>query len=231
MSEAVPDPVPDPGAASPEHVGLLEGLHSTPARRYLAETPIPDDVLWELLDAAVRGPSGGNRQPWGWVVVTDPEVKRRIAGFYKEGWDAAYGVRRAELLDPERDPQLATGLSAASYRATEHLAEHLADAPVFVVPVLLGAASSQDKRLGASIYGAVQQLLLAARAYGIGGVLTSFHLTHEQEVNELLGLPADAATMGLVPLGYPARGRWAQPRRQPVDEVVHWERWGETRAR
>ncbi|TCK22121.1 nitroreductase family protein [Pseudonocardia endophytica] len=218
-------------SAPPDRVGLLEGLHSTPARRYLADTPIPDDVLWEILDAAVRGPSGGNRQPWGWVVVTDADVKRRIAAFYKEGWDATYGVRRDELLDPARDPQVDTGLSASSYRATEHLADHLAEAPVFVVPVLLGAAGSQDKRLGASVYGAVQQLLLAARAYGVGGVLTSFHLAHEAEVDELLGLPDDAATMGLVPLGYPARGRWAQPRRRPVDEVVHWGRWGDTRSR
>src|SRR6185312_1892922 len=101
-----------------------------------------------------------------------------------------------------------------------------AEAPVWVFPVLLGAAGSADKRLGASIYGAVQQLLLAARAHGIGGVLTSFHLGHEQEVDELLGLPPDAATMGLVPLGYPARGRWAQPRRRPVEDVVHWGRWG-----
>ncbi|GAA1850043.1 nitroreductase family protein [Pseudonocardia ailaonensis] len=216
---------------SPAPVGLLEGLHSTPARRYLADTPIPDEVLWELLDAAVRGPSGGNRQPWGWIVVTDPDVKARIATFYREGWEAAYGVRRAELLDPARDPRIDTGLSASSYRATEHLADHLAEAPVWIVPVLQGAAGSRDTRLGASIYGAVQNLLLAARAYGIGGVLTSFHLTHEAEVDALLGLPADAATMGLVPLGYPARGRWAQPRRQPVGEVVHWGQWGARRTR
>jgi nitroreductase len=220
-----------PDASSPDPIGLLEGLRSTPARRYLADTPIPDDVLWAILDAAVRGPSGGNRQTWGWVVVTDPEVKGRIAPWYRQGWDAAYGVRRAELLDPGRDPALDTGLSPAAFRATEHLAGHIAEAPVWVFPVLLGAAASRDKRLGASIYGAVQQLLLAARAYGIGGVLTSFHLTHEAEVDELLGLPADAATMGLVPLGYPARGRWAQPRRRPVEEVVHWGRWGGTRVR
>ncbi|WP_312858158.1 nitroreductase family protein [Pseudonocardia pini] len=216
---------------TPDPVGLLEGLHSTPARRYLADTPIPEDVLWELLDAAVRGPSGGNRQPWGWLVVTDPATKAAIAPFYVEGWQRSYGVRREELLHPDRDPQPPTGLSTSTYRAVEHLAHHIAEAPVWVFPVLPGAAGSQDKRLGGSIYGAVQNLLLAARAYGIGGVLTSFHLTHEQEVNALLGLPEDAATMGLVPLGYPTRGRWAQPRRRPLEEVVFWERWGETRNR
>ncbi|MEU6699712.1 nitroreductase family protein [Pseudonocardia sp. NPDC046786] len=212
----------------PDRVGLLEGLRSTPSRRYLSDTPIPDDVLWELLDAAVRGPSGGNRQQWGWVVVTDAGAKERIAVHYREGWEAAYGVRRDELLDPARDGA-AEGLSPSSFRATEHLAGHLAQAPVLVVPVLRNAAGSTDKRLGASIYGAVQNLLLAARAYGIGGVLTSFHLTGEAEIDELLGLPADATTMGLVPLGYPARGRWSLPHRRPVAEVVHWGRWGEVR--
>ncbi|MEJ2889832.1 nitroreductase family protein [Actinomycetospora aeridis] len=214
-----------------EHVDLLEGLRTTPARRYLAETPIPDDVLWELLDTAVRGPSGGNRQTWGWVVVTDPTVKARIAEHYQQGWEKVYGVRREELLDPARDGA-ADGLSPASFRAADHLAYHLAEAPVFVVPVLRNGADSTDKRFGASIYGAVQQLLLGARAHGIGGVLTSLHLlTGEREVDELLGLPDDAATMGLVPLGYPARGRWSTPRRQPVEQVVHWERWGGNRAR
>lgn len=213
-----------------ESVTLSEGLRTTPSRRYLADTPIPDEVLWDLLDTAVRGPSGGNRQSWGWVVVTDPAVKRRIAEFYREGWEKAYGVRRDELLDPAREGA-ELGLSPSSYRATEYLSDHLAEAPVFVVPVLRNAAESTDKRLGASVYGAVQQLLLAARGHGIGGVLTLFHLVGEQEIDGLLGLPDDAATMGLVPLGYPARGRWSTPRRQPVEQVVHWERWGGQRDR
>jgi nitroreductase len=214
----------------PESLDLLEALRTTPSRRYLSDTPIPDDVLWELLDAAVRGPSGGNRQQWGWVVVTDREVKERIASWYRQGWEKVYGVRRAELTDPSR-ADVDQGLTPASFRAADHLAEHLAEAPVFVVPVLRHAADSTDKRLGSSIYGAVQHLLLAARAYGIGGVLTTLHLVGEQEVDQLLGLPDDAAAMGLVPLGYPARGRWATPRRQPVEQVVHWERWGTTRDR
>lgn len=207
---------------------LLDALQSTPSRRYLSDRPIPEDVLWEILDAAVRGPSGGNRQAWGWVVVTDPQVKAQIAVWYREGWEAAYGVRREEILAAEPGPD---GLSPASFRATEHLADHIADAPVWIFPVLRDAADSDNPRLGSSIYGAVQNLLLAARAHGIGGVLTSFYLGHEAEVRELLGLPADAATMALVPLGYPERGRWAQPRRRPVADVVHWGRWDAHRGR
>jgi nitroreductase len=214
--------------SDPLALSALEALHSTPARRYLSDRPIPDEVLWAVLDAAVRGPSGGNRQPWGWVVVTDPEVKREVAVWYREGWQEAYGVRREEVLSAAPSD---TGLSPATYRAVEHLADHVEEAPVWVFPVLRNAAGSTNPRLGASIYGAVQQLQLAARAHGIGSTLTLFHAGHEAELAALIGLPDDALTMALVPLGYPERGRWSQPRRQPLEQVVHWERWGSTRPR
>ena len=69
------------------------------------------------------------------------------------------------------------------------------------------------------------------RAYGIGTSLTTLYGGHEEELRELLGLPPDALTMALIPMGYPAKGRWAQPRRRPVEEVVHWDRWGAKRSR
>jgi nitroreductase len=198
----------------PEALGVLEALHSTPSRRYLSDEPIPDEIIRAILDAAVRGPSGANSQRWAWIVVRDPRVKARIAGWYREGWEAGYGARPA---GPER--------TDAVFRASEHLAAHLEEAPVWIFPVLLGAARSQNPRLGASIYGAVQQLMLAARAYGIGSTLTTLYTAHEDDVRELLGLPADAITMALIPLGYPQRGRWSQPKRRPLDEVVFWERY------
>ena len=102
---------------------------------------------------------------------------------------------------------------------------------MWVFPVLRQAATSGNPRLGSSIYGAVQQLMLAARAYGVGATLTTLYAGHEDDVRELLGLPADALTMALIPLGYPVRGRWKQPSRRPLPEVVHWDRWGTSRER
>jgi nitroreductase len=212
----------------PSAISLIEALHSTPSRRYLSAEPIPDDVLWAILDAAVRGPTGGNRQAWGWVVVTDAGIKKQIARWYREGWQRAYGHRRAEILESAESD---TGMSRRAFLAAEHLAEHVEDAPVWIFPVLQNAADSVNPRLGSSIYGAVQQLILAARAYGIGTTLTSLYVGHEDEVRELLGLPPDALTMALLPLGYPQRGRWAEPKRQPVEGVVHWGQWGNTRPR
>ncbi|MCR3718251.1 MULTISPECIES: nitroreductase family protein [Prauserella salsuginis group] len=210
----------DEGRAD-EVPSALDVLHSTPARRYLSPEPIPDEVLWEILDAAVRGPSGGNRQEWGWVVVTDPQVKRRIAPWYRDNWERAYGHRREEFL-----AGTAEGLSPAGFRGAEHLAHHLEEAPVWVFPVLRGAAAATDPRTGASIYGAVQNLCLAARVHGIGTSLTTLYAGHEDELRALLGLPEDALTMALVPMGYPERGRWATPKRAPVEDVVHWGTWG-----
>jgi nitroreductase len=211
-------------SADPEALGVVEALHSTPARRYLSAEPIPDDVVRELLDAAVRGPNGGNTQRWAWIVVRDPEIKSRIAEFYREGWENSYGKYREVILG---QPDTSDGLGPANFRAGDHLAAHIHEAPVWIFPVLLGAAKSGNPRLGASIYGAVQQLMLAARAYGIGSTLTTLYSGHEDEVKELLGLPADALTMCLIPLGYPSRGRWAQPRRRPLDEVVFADRYRE----
>ena len=207
---------------------VLEALHSTPSRRYLSAEPIPDDVLWKVLDAAIRGPSGGNSQHWGWVVVTDQEVKDRVAAWYRVNWEAPYGSRREEILSAPPSPG---GLTPRGFLGAEHLAHHIHEAPVWVFPVLRGAADATSPRVGSSIYGAVQQLCLVARAYGIGTSLTTLYGGHEEEPRELLGLPPDALTMALIPMGFPAKGRWAEPRRRPVDDVVHWDRWGAKRSR
>jgi nitroreductase len=209
-------------------LSVLEALHSTPARRYLSPEPVPDDVLWAVLDAAIRGPSGGNTQGWGWVVVTDQQVKDRVAAWYRENWEAAYGSRREQILSA---PAGSLGLTPRGFLGAEHLAHHIQEAPVWIFAVLRGAADATSPRAGSSIYGAVQQLCLAARAYGLGTSLTTLYGGHEEELRDLLGLPPDALTMALIPVGYPAQGRWAEPRRRPVEEVVHWDRWGATRSR
>jgi nitroreductase len=213
-----------------EPLDVIDALHSTPSRRYLSDRPIEEAVLWAVLDAAVRGPSGGNRQGWAWIVIGDDNraAKTEIAGWYREAWQQAYGYRREEILSAEPTED---GLSPRSFLAADHLADHLEEAPIWVIPVLLNAAHSTNPRLGASVYGAAQQLMLAARAYGIGSTLTTLHAGHEDDVRALLGLPADALTMALIPMGYPARGNWSQPKRRTLEEVVHWGTWGATRER
>ena len=150
---------------------LLEGLNSTPARRYLSSDPIPETVLWNILDTAIRGPSGGNNQGWGWLIVRDQEIKNRISQWYLEGWNKAYGVRKSEIMHGTASNDT---LGKQNFQSAEHLAHHIQDAPVWIFPVLRSSASN-NPRLGASIYGAVQNLMLAARAYGIGSTLTTLY--------------------------------------------------------
>ena len=203
-------------------LSLIDGLHSTPARRYLSEKEISDDIIWKLLDAAIRGPSGGNSQRWSWIVIKDKKTKKIIAEWYLDGWNKAYGIRRDDIL---KRNDISDALGPRNYLSAEHLANHIQEAPVWIFPVLRNTANSNSPRAGSSIYGAVQNLMLAARYYGIGSTLTTLYSSSEHKVKELLGLPDDSMTMALIPLGYPNRGQWSQPKRKRVEDVTHWEHW------
>ena len=225
-----------------EPLDVLDAIHTTRAQRFLKPDPIPEDVLWQVLDAAIRGPTGGNQQGWGWVVIRDPAIKQKIAKFYSERIMATYGYERVsdEDLGMARITrggieEGVIGIDARNRRGVVHLAEHFAEAPVIVAPVMQTAARMADSTrrsgagLGGSIYGAVQNLMLAARAFDVGTVMT-WTLDEDSGINELLGLPENAFVMCLIPLGYLERGRFSQARRKPLGEVVHWDRWGEQRG-
>ncbi|MED5428841.1 MAG: nitroreductase family protein, partial [Chloroflexota bacterium] len=113
----------------------------------------------------------------------------------------------------------------------EYLANHIQDAPIWIIGTLRNTSDSRNPRTGSSIYGAVQNLMLAARAYGIGSTLTTLYAGHEVDVKNLLGIPDDATTMALIPLGYPDKGKWSQPKRQAVEEVTYWDSWGNVNER
>ena len=207
---------------------VFEALHSTPARRYLSKKDIPDKIIWELLDAAIRAPSGGNSQGWNWIILKDQEKKNQISEWYREGWHLAYGERRQAIMDRSDSSDT---LGPRNYLSAEYLANHIQEAPIWIIGTLRNTSGSKNPRAGSSIYGAVQNLMLAARAYGIGSTLTTLYAGHEKDVKDLLGIPDDATTMALIPLGYPDRGKWSQPKRQAVEEVTYWDSWGSVNER
>lgn len=209
---------------TPKDIGLMDALHSTPARRYLSEESIPDEIIIDLLNAAIRAPSGGNNQGWGWLVLKDKLKKAQISEWYREGWESAYGVRKSKILNKTDESD---SLGPRNFLSAEHLANNIQHAPVWIIAILRDAATSKNPRAGASIYGAVQHLMLAARAYGIGATLTTLYSGHEDDVKRLLGIPNDAMTMALIPLGYPSKGRWSEPKRQPISEVAYMDNWGQ----
>lgn len=211
----------DPTAPS-----LLDAIYTTRSVRYFKPDPIPDDVIAGLIEAATRAPSGRNAQSWRFLVVKDPAVRARLGAVYKEAWDEySPPSRLAAVTDPRERRRVESAF---------HLGAHMGDEPPVLVMVCApreqaasGAGPTATRTAGASIYPAVQNLLLAARAHGIGGTLTTIHLYREAKAKEVLGIPEDVDTYALIPLGYPAQPNAFGPlRRKPVAEVAFLDRWG-----
>jgi nitroreductase len=201
---------------------FFEVARTQRAMRRLHPDALPDEDLWTILETAIMAPSGGNRQPWNFLVVRDREKKRKIGAWYLEAWERAYG--------PARDAMRANPSQARTYSSADHLARHLAECPVLIIATVRKEMFAIGPTLGASIYPAVQNLMLAARALGLGTTLTTLHKMHEDDVKKLLGIPEDVETMALIPVGRP-KGTFGTPERLPVEKVVYWDSWGEQRTR
>jgi nitroreductase len=192
------------------------------AMRRLHADAIPEEQIWQVLETAIMAPSGGNQQGWNFLVLRDPEKKRKIGEWYLEAWNQSYGpAREAMRADPQR---------AKMFNSADHLANHLAECPVLIIAMIRRSQGDYGPVVGASIYPAVQNLMLAARALGLGTTLTTLHKLHEADVKALLGIPDGIETMALIPLGKP-KGKFGRPARMPVEKVVYWDTYGETRER
>jgi nitroreductase len=193
------------------------------AMRRLKPDPIPDAALRQIMDAAICAPSGGNRQGWSFLVIRDAGTRARLGALYREAWGELMKVPYYAAAAQE-PPDSAAGKMLASAR---HLGEHLGEAPVLIVAcVAIDAGAPPTLITGSSIYPAVQNIMLAARALGIGSCLTTIHRYRDGQVKELLGIPAQVETCALIPLGYP-RGRFGRAPRRPLSEVAFTDRWGQ----
>ena len=193
------------------------------AMRRLKSDPVSDEDLWKILETATKAPNGGNRQPWNFVVVRDAAAKTKIAAWYLEAWNQAYGGRI-------RDAMMADANMSKTWKSANYLANHMADVPVLVLATIKKDMVAIGPTLGGSIYPAVQNLMLAARAIGLGTALTTLHKMHEDDVKALLGIPDDVETMALIPVGWP-KGQFGPVNRLPVEKVVYWDGWGQKRSR
>ena len=198
---------------------LFEIISSTRSMRRLKPDPVPDALIDQVLEAGVCAANGGNMQSWRFLVIKDTAIKEAAAVWYRRAWHEITGPRyRAGGPAPGTSPeQFARMLASAEY-----LADHLHEAPVWIVPCLTGAVSRTS---GASIYPAVQNMLLAARAVGLGCTLTTLYLRFEKEAEAAMGLPEDVHSYALLPLGYP-RGRFGPVRRTALSDVAFLDRWG-----
>jgi nitroreductase len=204
-----------------ETLDLFEIVRTTRSMRRLKPDAVPDELIRKILEAGTCAPSGGNMQRWRFLVAKDPEVKRTVGGYYKRAWDEIVSPRyRSSEPAPGTSPErFARMLDAAQY-----LADHIHEAPVWIVPCMGGPTPTRTS--GSSIYPAVQNILLAARALGLGATLTTLYLAFEKEVDAAFGLPEDVHTYALLPVGYP-KGRFGPVRRVSLADVVYADRWGQ----
>ena len=192
---------------------LGEAIFTQRAIRRFKPDPIPDEDLRHILESAIRAPSGGNRQPWHFVVVRDSNLRAEFAPLYHEAW---WAKRKDEGIGgPEDIPAGDRWLQPAM-----RLADEIGQAPVLV----LVCATSKGAGTVGSVIPAAQNLLLAARALGIGGTITTLHPQVEERVHGLFGIPETAQIVYCLPLGYP-RGRFGPAQRSPLSEVCSYDVW------
>jgi nitroreductase len=197
---------------------VFEIMRSTRSMRRLKPDPVPDALLKRVLEAGTYAANGGNMQSWRFLVVRDPAIKAAAGAWYTKAWREVVGPRyRAGGPAPGTTPER----FGRMLDAAEYLAEHFHEAPVWIVPCIAGPRGS-----GASVFPAVQNILLAARAVGLGTTLTTLYLMHEKEVEAALGIPEGFHSYAILPMGFPM-GNFGPVRRAPLSEVVFQDKWGQ----
>ena len=185
------------------------------AIRQFKSDVIPRQALKDILLAATQAPSGGNMQPWHFVVVEDQKKKTEFAKLYREAWWSKRGD-----MGIEKPEQIAKEDKVS--QSAMKLADNIAEAPVIV----LVCATVKFPQAETFVIPATQNLLLAARALGIGGTITTLHVNVEASLHQLFGIPETAQVVYCVPLGYP-KGSFGPLDRKPLEAVVSEDSWGQ----
>ncbi len=199
---------------------VFEIIQTTRSMRRLKTDPVTDELIARILEAGLSAANGGNVQSWRFMVVKDPQIKQAIQTYYKKAFD--------ETVGPRYRGQPPAGVTRERYlrqgSAVQYLTDHFAEAPVWIVACLEEA--SPTRASGASIYPAVQNMLLAIRALGLGSTLTTRHLAYEAETERILGLPPNVHSYAILPIGYPM-GNFGPVSRRSMTDVVFGDRYGE----
>lgn len=213
---------------------LYEGIRTTRAMRRLTnDPPVTNDEIWHCLRAAIQAPSGGNVQPWHFVVVTEPQQREAIASFYQRSTERYLAAMLASLPPFRNEAEKASFMRGVEL--TRHLADHLADTPFVLFCLARYENTLVDDGgpldiggLEASIFPAVQNFMLAARDLGLGTTLTTVFRIHHDEIKRLVQLKDHHEIVALVPIGRP-QGRFGVAPRKPVDKVTSWNVYGNRR--
>jgi nitroreductase len=201
---------------------LFEIIETTRSMRRLKPDPVPDELIARILQAGTCAANGGNTQRWRFLVIKDRKIKEAVQVFYKRAFDEVVGPR---YLTAEPPPGVTKERYLRQHAATSYLTDHFHEAPVWIVACLEDGATP-NRMAGASIYPAVQNMLLAARALGLGSTLTTRHMMYEKEADAALGLPPGVHSYAILPIGYPM-GKFGPVGRGKLADFVYQDRWGE----
>jgi nitroreductase len=201
---------------------LFEIMETCRSMRRLKPDPVPDELISKILQAGICAPNGGNFQRWRFLVIKDRKIKEAVQVWYKRAFDETIGPR---YLASEPPPGVTKERYLRQHAAVSYLTDHFHEAPVWIV-ACLEDGPNPNRAAGASIYPAVQNMVLAARALGLGTTLTTRHLLYEKEAEAALGLPRDVHSYAILPIGYPM-GKFGPVGRGALAEIVYQDRWGE----
>ena len=201
---------------------VFEVIHTTRAMRRLKPDPVPDELVKKILEAGTCAANGGNTQRWRFLVIKDQKIKQGVQVWYKRAFDEVVGPR---YLSSEPPPGVSKEKYVRQHAAVQYLTDHFHEAPVWIVACLEEGNATPTRGSGASIYPAVQNMLLAARALGLGATLTTRHLLYEKESEAALGLPPGVRSYAIIPIGYPM-GKFGPVGRGALKEIVYQDRWG-----
>ena len=207
-----------------EEMGLFEIMYSCRAMRRLSGEPVPEEVLLKLVEAAGQAATGGNVQAGRWIIVRDPEQKKKLAALNRQ---ASEDFVKARIARGESLPHHDAYTRKRMLNAVLWLAEHMQEIHAFIIPCYQFRAKPTREDIAnaqSSIWPAVQNLLLAARASGLGAVLTAYALSQYDAFADILDLPESMGAFALIPVGYPL-GKFGPVTRLPVEEVTRLDRW------
>ena len=202
---------------------LFEIIPTMRAMRRLKPDPVPDDLVRKILAAGLCAPNGGNNQKWRFLVVKDMAVKQAVQVLYKRAYDEVIGPRYANSAPP---PGSDAARFHRQHQAVEYLTDHYHEAPVWIVVCQEDGPGTPNRGAGASVYPAVQNMLLAARALGLGSTLTTRHMLFAKGADAALGLPAGVNSYAILPIGWPM-GKFGPVGRGRLEDFVYSERWGQ----
>ena len=195
-------------------------------RRLDFSRPVEREVIEECLELAMQAPTASNRQECHWILVTDPDKKRQLAELYASDEGEYIRLPWPELAADD----VRAAHSDAVAASADYLREHLAEAPLLLVPCHLGRVDGAPVATQAALWGsmlpAVWNLFLALRTRGLGAAWTSVHLRQERQAAEILGLDYERYTQGgLFPVAYTTGGGFRPAARRPLSEITHWNGW------